>query len=62
MLRKLLEAILGPMSDSEYEEVLDLATADIQINRVSFGKRTSLKDVVKISRDCFIAMGRGKVA
>ena len=62
MLRKLLESTLGPMTNIEFEQTIDLATADIQINRVAFGKRTSLKDVVEIADHCFTAAGRGRVA
>ncbi len=62
MLREILEATLGPMTDSQFAEVLDLATTDIKINRVAFGKRTILNEAVEIAESCFIALGRGKVA
>jgi len=62
VLRKILEATLGPMTDSEFEETLELTTSDILVNRVAFGKRTSLKDVVEIADHCFTAVGRGRVA
>jgi hypothetical protein len=50
------------MTDTEFGQILDLATADILINRVGFGKRTSLADIAEIAKSCFIALGRGKVA
>lgn len=48
MLRNILESLIGPMSDSDFAEVLDLATTDIKTNRVGFGKRTSIKDLVEL--------------
>lgn len=62
MLRTILEHDLGPMTDAEFVEVMDLSTTDIKINRVNFGKRTSLSYAVEIARGCLIAMGRGAVA
>lgn len=62
MLRKILESKIGPMAGSEFRQVLDLATADIRINRIAFGKRTSLREAVEIAVRCFVAMGRGNVA
>ncbi|WP_407310999.1 hypothetical protein [Desulfosporosinus sp. SB140] len=62
MLRKLLEQTLGPISNSEFHQILDLATTDIKTNRVAFGKRTSFKEVVEIAIGCHIALQRGKVA
>ena len=60
MLRKILQLDLDPMSDSEFREVLDLATSDIKINRVDFGKRTSLFEVVEIAKICFRVLQRVK--
>jgi len=62
MLRKILELDLGPMTDSEFCEVLDLATSDIKTNRVDFVKRTSLPKVVEIAELCFRARQRGTAA
>jgi len=62
MLRKILELDLDPMTDFEFCEVLDLATSDIKTNRVGFGKRTSLPEVVEIAEICFRALQRGKDA
>lgn len=60
MLRKILELDLGPMTDPEFREVLELATTDIKVNRVDFGKRTSLHEVVEIAKICFKALQSGK--
>ena len=62
MLRKILEFDLGPMTDSEFREVLDLATSDIKTNCIDFGKRTSLREVVEIAESCFRAYQRGTEA
>lgn len=62
MLRKILELDLGPITESELREVLDLATSDIKINRVDFSKRTSLPKFVEIAELCFRAHQRGKPA
>lgn len=62
MLRKILESALGPLTNSQFSEALDLATTDIKVNRVAFGKRTSLHDAVEIAGSCFVALNRGKVA
>ncbi|MCO1599785.1 hypothetical protein [Desulfosporosinus nitroreducens] len=66
MLRKILETKLGPMTNAEFAEVMDLTETDIRINRlvpIKVGrKRTSLGKLVEIAIGCFIAMGRGNVA
>ena len=62
MLRRILESTLGPITNSQFTEIMDLATTDIKVNRVNFGKRTSLKYAVEIAGRCCIALGRGKVA
>lgn len=60
MLRKILELDLDSMTDPEFHEILDLTTSDIKINRVNFGKRTSLPEVVEIAELCFRAHQREK--
>ena len=62
MLRKILECDLNSMTDSKFREVLDLASSDIKTNRVDFGKRTSLPEVVEIVESCFRALQRGRSA
>lgn len=37
MLRDILEKRVGPMTNAEFTEVMDLTTADIKTNRVNFG-------------------------
>ncbi|HBV87057.1 MAG TPA: hypothetical protein DEF42_10490 [Desulfosporosinus sp.] len=62
MFRKILESKLGPMTNTQFAEVMDLATTDIRVNRVNFGMGTSLSQAVEIAARCFAALGRGKVA
>lgn len=62
MLRQILESELGLMTDAEFREALELATTDIKTNRVAFGKRTSLTDMIEITWISLKAMERGKVA
>jgi len=59
MLRKTLESFVGPLSNSEFSEVMDLATTDIKTNRVAFKRRTSLKEAGDIALGCFMALQRG---
>ncbi len=62
MLSKILELDLESMTDSEFREVLDLATSDIKTNRFDFGKRTSLPKLVEIAKSCFRTLQRGTEA
>lgn len=62
MLRKTLESITGPMTNSQFAEVMDLVTTDVKINHIAFGKRTSFKDTVEIAVRCFVTLGWGRVA
>jgi len=62
LLRKIIESKLGPMTNTQFAEVMDLVTTDIKVNRLSYGKRTSLSEAVEIAAGCFVALGRGKVA
>ena len=62
MLRTILESTLGPMTNSQFAEVLELATTDIKVNRVDFGKRTSLSVVVDIAISCYNLVQRIKKA
>ncbi|MHB1651420.1 MAG: hypothetical protein ACYCVD_02950 [Desulfitobacteriaceae bacterium] len=62
MLRKIIESVTGPMTDLYFRETLDLATDDIRINRVAFGQRTSLREVIQISTICFEVLWKIKKA
>lgn len=58
MLKRLIEAQFGQLTPAELREVLDLATTDICVNRVGFGKRTSLADAVGIAEICCTVLRR----
>jgi hypothetical protein len=50
LIRKLIETCEIKMTDEEFKETMEIATDDIKFNRISFNKRTSLKNVVTISK------------
>lgn len=50
------------MTDSEFREVLILATSDIKAKRVEFSKRTSIPEVVEIVERCLKTLQRGAEA
>lgn len=58
MLKKLIESASGPISQAELYAILDLATTDIRVNRLGFGKRTSILEVVEIAGICKAVLGR----
>ncbi len=60
MLRMILESIVGPMSDNDFRDTMELATDDIRINRVGFNQQTSLPIVVDISVSCYSLVQRIK--
>lgn len=62
MLRKILESKLGPLTNAQFAEIMDLATTDIRVNRVAFKRRANLHDVIEIAVSCHVALSRGKVA
>lgn len=62
MLRKILEATVGPMTDADFRETLELATEDIKVNRVSFNQQTTLLIAIDISLGCYSLVQRIKKA
>jgi hypothetical protein len=46
MLRKFISQYIGPCPD----ELLAVLTADIKFNRIRFGKRTTLSDIINLAR------------
>jgi len=62
MLRKLLESKVGPLTDDQLEQLLDLATTDIRVNNIAWGRRTSLSNVVEIAVVTWKVLQRGRVA
>ena len=57
-LRKKIEAVVGELTDQQYDEVLEIAAQDIEFNRVAFNKETTLPDIIKIAAQCAIALKR----
>lgn len=56
MFRSLLSNL--NLDNSEFKAVLQMTTEDIKFNRTSFGKRTSLQDVVSIAEKSAVALRR----
>ena len=52
MLRSIIEQTTGKLTDAEFTEALDLTTVDIKVNRVGYGERTRLSQVVRIAEIC----------
>jgi len=62
MLREIIESARKTLTEKQFAELMDLVTTDVRVNRIAFGKRTSLKDAVEIAASCYEAMGRGQAA
>jgi len=58
MLRNILEASVGPLTNTQFAEVMDLTTTDIRTNNIGFGRRTSLADVVQVAEISFRILSR----
>lgn len=57
MFKKLLEKRVGqPISDSDFREILIMATDDIKFNRIGFKKHTNLKKALVIAEYCYLAL------
>jgi hypothetical protein len=54
--RNELESKVGPLSDAQYKEILQMATVDIVANRIDFSKITTLADSIKIAAQCAEAL------
>jgi protein involved in temperature-dependent protein secretion len=50
VIRQLFRNAGIKVSDQEFKEILYMATDDIRENRIKFGKRTSLQQVVTIAK------------
>ena len=58
MLRQILERTTGPLTNSQFAEVMDLTTLDIKVNRVGFNERTSIGYVVQVAEISFRVLSR----
>ena len=56
----MLSKQLGPVTPSELKQILDLATADIKVNRVAYKRRTSLRYVVEIALISLLIIQRNR--
>lgn len=56
MFRNLLSNL--NLNSTEFKAVMQMTTEDIKFNRTSFGKRTSLQDVIDIAEKSVIALRR----
>jgi hypothetical protein len=54
----MLENATGKLTDSQYADIMDATTKDIKANRIPYGKKTSLKEVIKIASLCVGALKR----
>jgi hypothetical protein len=50
MLRKLIESVAGPMSDTQFKALTLMLDEDIKFNRIHFKKRTSSQDLLGIAK------------
>jgi hypothetical protein len=49
MIRQLLKEFGAKTTEQEFKEILQITTDDIRENRIRFGKRTSLKQMLTIA-------------
>lgn len=56
MIKQAIKNITGDITEAELKAVLDMATLDIKANRYMFNKRTSLKEVIKITGICITVL------
>ncbi len=53
MIRDLVEAAVGKISDDEFKTVMQMTTDDIKFNRIKFKKMTYLQQVIEIAEHCY---------
>lgn len=58
MLLDMVQKQMGYVSEEHFRLALDMATDDIRVNRIAFGKRTSLEEALEIIISCIIALQR----
>ncbi|MCR4436190.1 MAG: hypothetical protein QHH06_10455 [Clostridiales bacterium] len=57
-LREKLELIVGPLTDTQFKQVMDITTEDIRFNLLSFGHKADIDTIVKIAAQCYEALKR----
>ena len=58
MLRTILESRTGPLTNSQFAELMDLTTTDIRVNGIGFGKMTNLGNVLQVAEISFRVLSR----
>ena len=58
MLRTILESRTGPLTNSQFAELMDLTTCDIRINGIGFGRLTSLGNMLQVAEISFRVLSR----
>jgi len=58
MLRNILESSVGPLTNAQFAEVMDLTTTDIRVNGIGFGRMTSMAGVIQVAEISFRLLSR----
>lgn len=58
MLKQILERTTGPLTTSQFAELMDLATTDIRVNGIGFGRLTNLGNVLQVAEISFRILSR----
>ena len=58
MLKQILERTTGPLTNSQFAELMDLTTTDIRVNGIGFGRMTSLGNVLQVAEISFRVLSR----
>ena len=58
MLRTILESRTGPLTNTQFSELMDLTTCDIRINGIGFGRLTSLGNMLQVAEISFRVLSR----
>lgn len=56
MIKSMLENTGFKVTDAEFEEIMEAATADIKFNRLGFKKKTSLDGMLRIAERCCVLL------
>ena len=58
MLKQILERTTGPLTNTQFAELMDLTTTDIRVNGIGFGRLTSLGNVLQVAEISFRVLSR----
>jgi len=62
MIKQILERTTGPLTTSQFHELMDLTTTDILVNGIGFGRLTSLGNVLQVAEISFRILERCRAA